>query len=85
MWLNRILYGLAIAIFQFLLVWYFKFSFWAVIVLFALLGGLMYLLEHRSFAWSILIGTLVFGLGMSLFGWMVMEGWDKPADFFNRQ
>lgn len=82
MWLNRISSGIGIAIFQFLLVWYFKFSFWAVIVLFLLLAGLINLLEHKNFAWAIFLGTIIFGLGMSLFGWTIMPGWEKPADFF---
>ena len=81
-WLKRTMIGLAIAVFQFLLLWYFKFSFWAIIFLFLLLGGLVYLLEHRNFAWALLIGTVVFGLGMSLFGWTIMPGWVKPEDYF---
>lgn len=84
MWLNRTLYGIAIAVFEFVLLWYFKFSFWAIIVLFLLLGGLIYMLEHRNFAWGIIIGTVIFGLGMSLFGWTIMPGWVKPDEFFSK-
>lgn len=81
-WLKTIFYGIGISLFEFLLVWYFLFTFWAVIVMFIMLGSLMYVLEHRQFAWMIFIGTLVFGVGMSIFGWLVMPGWVKPEDYF---
>lgn len=81
-WLKRAVYSIGLSIFQFLLVWYFLFTFWAVIILFLMLGGLMYVLEHRNFAWIIFTATLLFGLGMSLFGWLVMPGWVKPEDYF---
>jgi hypothetical protein len=83
LWVKRIMYSLAIAVFQLALIKVFKFSFWAILVLFLLLGFLMKILEHKNFAWSILIGTILFGLGMSIFGWTIMEGWVKPEDFFN--
>ena len=81
-WVKRTLYGLAIAVFQLVLVKYVKFSLWAVIALFLLLGGLMKMLEHRNFSWGILLGTIIFGVFMYAYGWTIMEGWLSPAEYF---
>ena len=83
LWVKRVMYGLAVALFQLALVKLFKFSFWAVILLFLALAFLMKVLEHRNFSWGVLIGTVIFGLFMTIFGWTIMEGWVKPEDFFN--
>jgi hypothetical protein len=77
-WGNRIMTALGVAAFQVILTWYFLFSFWAVIVLFLLLGGLVILLEHKNFGWGLIIGTILFAIGFSLFGWTIMPGWVKP-------
>ena len=81
-WVKRILYGLAIAIAQLALIKLVKFSLWAVILLFLLLGGLMKILEHRNFAWAIFFGTILFGVFMYAYGWTIMDGWLSPADYF---
>ena len=80
--LKRIMYSLVVALFQIALVKYFKFSFWAIMVLFLLLGFLMKALEHRNFSWGIIVGTILFGLFMTIFGWTIMEGWVKPGEYF---
>jgi hypothetical protein len=82
LWVKRIVYGLAVAVFQLVLIKFFKFSLWAVIVLFLLLGGLMKLLEHRNFAWAIILGTIIFGVFMYAYGWTIMEGWLSPTEYF---
>jgi hypothetical protein len=82
LWVKRILYGLAIAVVQVVLIKFVKFSLWAIIVLFLLLGFLMKILEHRNFAWGIFIGTILFGVFMYAYGYTFMEGWLSPSDYF---
>ena len=81
-WVKRIMYGLAVAVIQLVLIKYVKFSLWAVVVLFLLLGFLMKMLEHRNFAWGIFLGTIIFGVFMYAYGWTIMEGWLSPDEYF---
>ena len=83
-WLNRIGIGLITAVVLVLILKFMHFSFWTLIVLPLMLGGLTWALEHRNFAWGIFLGTLIFTLFMSIFGWTIMEGWVKPEDFFKK-
>ena len=83
-WGTRTINAIFIAIFEVSLVKYFHFSFWAVVLFPLFLGLLIWFLEHKNFAWGLILGTVLFTVGMSVFGWTFMEGWVKPADFFKR-
>jgi hypothetical protein len=80
-WKQRIITSLGTALFLIFMLKYMHFSFWTLIVLPLLLGGLMWALEHRNFAIGIIIGTVLFTVFMSLFGWTFMEGWVKPEEY----
>lgn len=83
-WKQRITVALTTAIFLVFVIKYMHFSFWSLILLPLLLTGLTWALEHKNFAIGVLIGTILFTLFMSIFGWTIMEGWVKPEEFLRR-
>jgi uncharacterized membrane protein (DUF106 family) len=73
-WLKRIAYGFAVAAGQFFLLKFMKFDFYTTLGLFVALAFLMNLLEHRNFAWGIVIGSVL----IAVFGWTLFDNWVKP-------
>lgn len=78
-------YGIALAacLIQLALVKYGQFAFGGLIVIFALIGGLMVLMGHKSFGWGIVIGTIVFTVVLLLLGWTFMDGWPGPQEYMD--
>jgi hypothetical protein len=72
-WLKRVLYGIVVAAGQFVLLQYMKFDFITTLVLCGALALLMYFLEHKNFAWGIIIGSAL----LAAYGYMFIDSWSK--------
>ena len=81
--INKFGIALAACLIQLALVKFGQFAFGGLIVIFALIGGLILLMGHKSTGWGIIIGTILFTLVLLLLGWTFMEGWPGPQEFMD--
>jgi hypothetical protein len=81
-WLKRIFYALLFAIAEVAIIYFLKLKIVIIAALFLLFGFLIKALEHRNFGWGMIIGTIIFVIFTLTFGWLFMEGWVKPSEYF---
>jgi hypothetical protein len=81
-WLKRVFFGLIIALIQIAIIKFLKLHIVIIAVLFLGFGYLIKALEHRNFGWGMIIGSIIFVIFTLTFGWLFMEGWVKPSDYF---
>jgi hypothetical protein len=81
--LNKFGIALAACLIELALVKYGHFAFGGLIVIFALIGGLMILMGHKSIGWGMVLGTIVFTFVLLLLGWTFMEGWLTPQEMWD--
>jgi hypothetical protein len=81
-WLKRVFFGLIIALIEIAIIKFLKLHIVIIAVLFLGFGYLIKALEHRNFGWGMILGTIIFVIFTLTFGWLFMEGWVKPSDYF---
>lgn len=84
-WLNRLSWTLVFCVIELALVKFGEFAFGGIMVIFGIFGALAVLMGHKNFGWGLVIGTILFSVVLLLFGWVFMDGWVSPQEYFNQQ
>ena len=67
------------------LVKYGQFAFFGLIIIFGVFGALAWLMGHKNLGIGLIVGLVLFCIILLLFGYLFMDGWINPQDYFNRK
>lgn len=62
-----------------------QFAFGGLIIIFGLFGALAWLMGHKNLGIGLIVGLVFFCIVLLIFGYLFMDGWVSPQDYFNRK
>ncbi len=83
--LNINLIALISCVIELALVKFGHFAFGGLIAIVGIFGVLAWLMGHKNLGRGLLVGLIFFSIILLAFGYLFMDGWSSPQDYFNRK